>query len=162
MKKLINIAIAASLMAALTATSFAQGAGPAGGAKGGAQGQGQGKGPGGRRGGMMAMDAEVLAKLNLTESQKKDIKKLKEDTGKKMKDVFQDAKGGDREAMRDKMKGIFEGYQTGLKKILTPSQFAQFEKEMKEIRKKMGNRGPGGPGGAPPAGGKGKGKGGGL
>jgi Spy/CpxP family protein refolding chaperone len=159
MKKLLNIIVAASVMAALTATSFAQGAGPAGGGKG-APGQGQqGKGPGGRRGGLGSMDAEILAKMNLTTAQKDAIKKLKEETQKKVQDLMKDSKG-DREGMREKFKPIMEGYQAGMKKILG-AKYPEYEKAMKEMRKKFQNRGPGGPAGGPPPAGKGKGKGGG-
>jgi Spy/CpxP family protein refolding chaperone len=163
MKRIINIFIATGVMAALAVTSFAQGAGPKGGAQGGAQGKaGQGqKGPGGRRGGFGNMDAEILAKLNLTEAQKKDIKTLKEATQKKMMEMIKagGGPGGDRSAMREKLKPVMDGYQTGLKKIMTPAQFSEYEKAMKEMRKKFQNRGPGGPGAGGPGAGKGAGKG---
>ncbi len=54
---------------------------------------------------------------------------------------------------------MIEGYQTGMKKILTPKQQEEYEKALKEARKKMSAGRPGGPGaggpgaGAPPAGG---------
>ena len=104
MKKILSMFVATAMMSALAVSSFAQGAGPKGGAPG------QGKGPGGKQGkrNPMGMDAEILAKLNLTEDQKKSVKKLKEDTQKKFKEVM-DAAKGDREGAREKMKGIFEG-----------------------------------------------------
>jgi Spy/CpxP family protein refolding chaperone len=142
MKNILKIAVAMSVFAALTVSSYAQGAGPSGGAPaaGGKQGKGgkQG-GPGGRKGGMMNMDAELLAKLNLTEDQKKKVKALKEKTQADMKKIFEGAKG-DREGMREKFKPVMENYQKEMAKILTPTQMETLKKEMKEMRKKAGNK----------------------
>ena len=157
MKFNLKMIVATSIMGALTVSAFAQGAGPAGGA--GTQGKGkpgQGGPRGGGQGGMkrgMGMDTEVLAKLKLTADQSKQVKALKDKTEAKMKELMAKAKGGDREKMREEFKGVFDGYRTGLSKILTPAQQAQYKKEMAELRKKRG--GPGGPG----AGGRGAGAG---
>lgn len=181
MKNFMKLLVATMVVAAVAGSSFAQGAGP-GGKRGGAPGQGGPGGPGGpggqRRGNFMNRDAEVLAKLNLTDAQKKQVKELKSKTEEKMKEAFKGmggpgagagAKGGKGKGappaggppaggppagMREKMKEIFDGYTTGLKKILTPTQQKDYEKGMKELRAKMqkeranGGGAPGGPGGA--------------
>ncbi len=172
MKKTISIIIAAVMGMTLVTSAFAQGAGPAGGQKQGGPG-----GPGGRQGGPqggrmrmnpMQMDEPILAKLNLSGDQKKQVKNLKEQTGKKMKELMEKGqKGGDRSKMREEFRSMMKGYNDGLEKILTAPQQAQYKKEMEAARKKMreqwGNRqggpGAGGPGaGGPGKGGAGKGK----
>ncbi len=176
MKNVIKMFIATAVMGVMTVSAFAQGAGPGQGKAGGAAGAGQqgGKGQGGqRRGGMMSMDAEVLAKLNLTDGQKTKVKALKESTQKKVQELFKSmggpgaagagagkdkgagkagagGAGGNFAGMREKMKPIMDAYQSGMKAILTPPQQAAYEKGVKEAREKMkaGRGGPGGPGGA--------------
>ena len=170
MKNVIKMFVAVAIMGTMSVSAFAQGAGP-GGAKGGPAG-GQ-KGPGGqRRGGMMKLDEEVLAKLNLTADQKSKVKALKEATTKKVQELMKasgfgkpggpgaagkpggpGAAGG---GMREKMKPIMDGYTNGMKAILTPTQFTAYEKGVKEARAKMraqfGGGKPGGPGGPAGAG----------
>jgi len=175
MKKTISIIIAAVMGATLVTSAFAQGAGPAGGQKGGQKQGGPGGpgGPGGRQGGPgggmrrnpMQMDEPILAKLNLSGDQKKQVKNLKDQMGKKMKELMEKGRagGGDRSKMREEFRSMMKGYNDGLEKILTAPQQAQYKKEMEAARKKMreqwGNR-PGGPGaGGPGAGGPGAGKG---
>ena len=63
------------------------------------------------------------------------------------------------QAQRDKMKALREEYTKGLKAVLTPTQFTNYEKGMKDMMAKMRAQfggGPGGPGG-PGAAGKKKG-----
>lgn len=159
----MKLFVATAVVTAVVGSAFAQGAGPGGQSKGQTKGQAggpQGGQPGGRRGGLMKMDSEILEKLKLTDAQKKQVKELKEKTEAKMKELFAGAaKGGDRSKMREQFKPVIEGYQTGMKKILTPMQQEEYEKALKEARKKMSAGRPGGPGaggpgaGAPPAGG---------
>ena len=159
----MKLFVATAVVTAVVGSAFAQGAGPGGQSKGQNKGQAggpQGGQPGGRRGGLMKMDSEILEKLKLTDAQKKQVKELKEKTEAKMKELFAGAaKGGDRSKMREQFKPVIEGYQTGMKKILTPMQQEEYEKALKEARKKMSAGRPGGPGaggpgaGAPPAGG---------
>ncbi len=159
----MKLFVATAVVTAVVGSAFAQGAGPGGQSKGQNKGQAggpQGGQPGGRRGGLMKMDSEILEKLKLTDAQKKQVKELKEKTEAKMKELFAGAaKGGDRSKMREQFKPVIEGYQTGMKKILTPKQQEEYEKALKEARKKMSAGRPGGPGaggpgaGAPPAGG---------
>lgn len=173
MKKTISIIIAAVMGMTLVTSAFAQGAGPAGGQKQGGPGGRQGGPQGGPQGGRMRMnpmqmDEPILAKLNLSGDQKKQVKNLKEQTGKKMKELMEKGqKGGDRTKMREEFRSMMKGYNDGLEKILTAPQQAQYKKEMEAARKKMreqwGNRqggpGAGGPGaGGPGKGGAGKGK----
>jgi Spy/CpxP family protein refolding chaperone len=163
MKNFMKLFVATAVVTAVVGSAFAQGAGPGGQSKGQTKGQAggpQGGQPGGRRGGLMKMDSEILEKLKLTDAQKKQVKELKEKTEAKMKELFAGAaKGGDRSKMREQFKPVIEGYQTGMKKILTPMQQEEYEKALKEARKKMSAGRPGGPGaggpgaGAPPAGG---------
>jgi Spy/CpxP family protein refolding chaperone len=163
MKNFMKLFVATAVVTAVVGSAFAQGAGPGGQSKGQTKGQAggpQGGQPGGRRGGLMKMDSEILEKLKLTDAQKKQVKELKEKTEAKMKELFASAaKGGDRSKMREQFKPVIEGYQTGMKKILTPKQQEEYEKALKEARKKMSAGRPGGPGaggpgaGAPPAGG---------
>ena len=183
MKNVIKTFVAMAVMTALTVTAFAQGAGPGGGkgaAGGGKPGQGgPGAGAGMRRGPgmMMGMDGEVLAKLKLTKPQMDAIKKLKDDTKKKMDALragLPKPKAGERpkmdDATRTKMKGIFDGYTAGMKKTMGDAKFAEYQKLMKAAMEKMREKGgfgggrPGGPGaagaGAGAGAGKGKGKGG--
>lgn len=160
-----------------------------GGAQGGKAGGPGGPGGMRRGGGMMGMDDAVLAKLNLTADQKKKVAALKDATKKKGEEFRKSlglgagpgagkagagkagagkagaagGPGGQRIKLTDdqraKLKAIGEGYQTGLKKILTPTQQASYEKEMKAQREKMRAQfqKAGGPGAAG-AGAKGKGK----
>ncbi len=175
MKNVMKMFIATAVMGIFTVSAFAQGAGPGGqkGQAGGGNGQTERKaGGGGQRRGAMNMDGEIFAKLNLTDGQKAKIKALKESTQKKMQELMKDAggpgagagagakggKGGGFAGMREKFKPIMDSYQAGIKGILTPPQFAAYEKGMKEAREKMKKQfgAGGGPGGV---GGKGKGKG---
>ncbi len=177
MKNVIKSFVAMAVMTALTVTAFAQGAGPGGGkgqAGGGKPGQGgPGAGGGMRRGPgmMMGMDSEILAKLKLTKPQMDAVKKVKDDTKKKMDalraSMPKPAAGGERPkpdpAMRDKFKALMDGYQAGMKKAMGDAKFAEYQKMMKAAMDKMREKGgfgggrPGGPGAAGAGAGKGKG-----
>jgi DNA-binding protein YbaB len=119
---------------------------------------------------MMGMDSEILAKLKLTKPQMDAVKKVKEDTKKKMdalRGSMPKPKDGERPkmdpGMRDKFKGLMDGYQAGMKKAMGDKKFAEYQKMMKEAMDKMrekGGFGGGRPGGPGAAGGAGKGKGG--
>lgn len=169
MKNVIKLFIATAVMGVMTVSAFAQGAGPDGqkSGKGGSQTERKAGGGGQRRGGSMGMDGELLAKLNLTDGQKGKVKTLKEATQKKMEELMKTLRAGAKSdagkggpgkgggGMREKFKPIMDGYQSGMKGILTPPQMAAYEKGMKEMMEKRRKEG-GGPGGA---GAKGKGKG---
>lgn len=179
MKNVIRNFVVMAVMSALTVSAFAQGAGPGGGkgqAGGGKPGQGGPGGPGGgmRRGPgmMMGMDSEILAKLKLTKPQMDAVKKVKEDTKKKMDalrgSMPKPAAGGERPkmdpGMREKFKSLMDGYQAGMKKAMGDAKFAEYQKMMKAAMDKMREKGgfgggrPGGPGAAGgPGAGKGKG-----
>ncbi len=177
MKKMIRNFVAVAVMSALTVSVFAQGAGPGGGKgqAGGRPGQGgPGAGGGMRRGPgmMMGMDSEILAKLKLSKPQMDAVKKVKEETKKKMDALrasMPKPKEGERPkmdpGMRDKFKSLMDGYQAGMKKAMGDKKFAEYEKALKEMRAKSGfgggRPGAGGPGAGGPgaATGKGAGKG---
>jgi Spy/CpxP family protein refolding chaperone len=103
-----------------------------------------GQRPPGMRG---APNLDMLAKqLELTDEQKTKIKPILEEQAKKIKDLRADTSLL-QEDRRAKMKAIRDEVAPKMKEILTPEQFAKFEK--------MGQRrgGPqGGGAGAPPAG----------
>lgn len=97
--------------------------------------------PGARRPGL---SLDGLAKqLDLTEDQKVKIKPILEDLQKKISELRKDTSIApeDRPA---KMKEIREGVSAKLKEILTPEQFAKWEKNGPGMRR------PGGAGGPPP------------
>ena len=146
--------MAVGVAVAMIGSAFAQGAGPKGAGQGGKRGPG---GPGGmRRGGPMGFDGPVLEKLNLTASQKTQVKSLKDKLGKEAQATMEKNRGN-RDAMREAFKGFGKKYKEGLDKILTPAQQKQYKTlmkaEMEKRRKEMGNRRPGGagrPAGGPP------------
>ena len=53
-------------------------------------------------------------------------------------------KGDDKAALRGKVKEVVEGYKKGLKDILTPVQFEDYEKGMKALAKKAKDKKDGG------------------
>jgi len=140
MKKLLNVLVGSALLLALAAPAFAQDAGP----KQAKPGAGQAG-----RGNMLQQQFEELSKrLKLTADQKTKVKALNEQTMKKMQDARK-AGNGDRAAMRPKMMEIRQWQQAEMKKILTPTQQAEFDKYQKEMREKMRAQG-GRPGGQRP------------
>lgn len=174
MKKFTKFLIVTLAFGALVSASFAQAGGP-GGRPGGAGGSGRPGGPGApggpggpggqgqRRNLMHEMEQKILNQLNLTADQKAKIKKLDEDTDKKMKALMDKARAGganvDRQKVGQDMRKIMEDRKTALYKILTPAQKTKYDSlmkaEMEKFRKEH-PRGAGGPGGAgaPGAGGK--------
>jgi Spy/CpxP family protein refolding chaperone len=91
-------------------------------------------------GGMHRPNAEMIAKeLGLTDDQKTQIKAALEDTMAKFKALHDDTSlsADDKKA---KMKEIRDANQAKMKEILTPEQFAKWQKHMQQHR-------PGGPGG---------------
>ena len=143
--------------------SFGQAAGPAGGVKPAKAGKG---GPGGgmnRVNRMAEMEDKVLAKLSLTDKQKKEVVALRasqksevEALMKKyqgqMKPPVQGQKYEAPAGMREDMQKVQKEHADGMLKILGAEKFAQYKKGMEELRKSFG--GPGGAGRK--AGGKGK------
>lgn len=96
-------------------------------------------GPGGP-GGMHRPNADMIAKeLGLTDDQKTQLKAALEDTMAKMKALHDDTSlsADDKKA---KMKEIRDANQAKMKEILTPEQFAKWQKHMQQHR-------PGGPSG---------------
>lgn len=179
MKNVIKMFVAIAVMGVMSVSAFAQGAGP-GGARGPQAGGKQGGPGGGMKRGFGNRDAEVLAKLNLTDGQKAKVKALKEETQKKVQELMKSMggpggpppgkgggkpgagagagrPGGNFPGMREKFKPIMEAYNAGIKAILTPPQYAAYEKGMKEMneKRKAERDAAGGAGAA----GKGKGKG---
>ena len=166
MKKHVLMIAAALLLGAM---SFAQGAGPKGGAPGAAgQGKGQGKG-----GGMMRMggargeiEKKVFAQLGLNAAQKTKVAALQKSQQDKVKAAFAGMKPpaqgqkpdqATMQKMQATMKKLRDGYQTGLKGILTPAQYTKYQTLMKAEMDKWRKDHPGGPGGKP-GGGGGEGK----
>ncbi len=66
----------------------------------------------------------------------------------KTRDSIRTASNGDRQAMMQAMRPMMESTNAKLKAILTPEQYATYEKAMAERRQRMG--GQGGGGGTPP------------
>ncbi|MBS1705066.1 MAG: hypothetical protein JST40_04270 [Armatimonadetes bacterium] len=142
MKSILKLVSVAALAAMVIGSSFAQTPpGPRGGGKGPANGQ-----QGGQRmrgGGMMKMQQEIFAKLNLTADQKKKIEALNKKTGDAMR-ALENKKPEER---RTAMQKIREDHQNALMKILTPKQQQEYKKLMKEQMEKFRKEHPGGPGG---------------
>ena len=99
------------------------------------------------------METDLLAKLDLNHAQKVKAKLLTDGLAKKEEAMFaQRSPGGDRSAMREKMKALRDDYNAHLSKILTKGQMDKYTKMRDEMRAKMrasmgGGRGRGGPGG---------------
>ncbi len=96
---------------------------------------------------MRGPNLEMMSKmLDLTDAQKTQIKPILEEQAKEIKELRADTSLS-QEDRRAKMKTLREGLAAKLKDILTPEQFAKFQK--------MGQRRPpGGAAGAPPTGDK--------
>jgi len=164
MKKQVLMIAAALLLGAM---SFAQGAGPKGGAPGGVgQVKGQGKGGGMMRmgGGRMEVEKKVFDQLGLNASQKTKVATLQKSQQEKVKAAFagfkppaqgQKPDQATMQKMQAKMKTLREGYQTGLKGILTSAQYTKYTSLMKSEMEKWRAAHPGGPGGKGGAVGKG-------
>lgn len=143
--------LAGGLFCMTNAFSLAQGAPPPG-----APPQGRpGGGPGGR-GGMGRMTPEQRLEkmgkdLKLTDAQKKKIKPILEDSGKKMM-ALRDDQATPREQKRPKMEAIRKESNDKIMAILTKEQKAKMLKMEEENRKRMEEwrKQRGGPGAPPP------------
>ncbi len=62
----------------------------------------------------------------------------------KTRDSIRTASNGDRQAMMQAMRPMMESTNAKLKAILTPEQYAAYEKAMAERRQRMGGQGGGG------------------
>ena len=150
MKKSLKTILVAALFAGATVTAYAQAAGTTGTqtpppTKGGAKQGKQGRTAKADPMLMLKRDTEVLEKLSLTDEQKSGVKKLKSETEAKLKELMKGkTKGDDRGAMRTKVKEAVEAYKKGLEGILTPVQYADYEKGMKALTKKAKDKKDGG------------------
>ena len=146
MKKTLTILALACLTLGASLAS-AQAPGPSG-----PQGRLQGEHRGGGGGGMRMMQP-ILAKLNLTPSQKTQIDALQKQMRDQMKAEFKGqrpAPGTPPDpARRERMKAMREKFHKELMAILTPAQRKQFKQEMQEMQKKWQQEHPNGfqPGG---------------
>jgi Spy/CpxP family protein refolding chaperone len=154
MKKILTTIATLALSIALMASAMAQDPGPRGGGPGG---------PGidgGRRGGgnpkmLQKVEDEVLAKLNLSDKQKAEVKKHREKLEKTLKELKEQGgaggeargRGGNREA-GGKMKEAMDAYRDGIKAVLNDEQDKQYDKLMKEAMEKA-RKARGGEGGKP-------------
>ena len=91
--------------------------------------------------------------MDLTDDQKPKVKAALDEQMQKMSDLRKDPDfaGLSREDKMAKMKPIRDDFMSKMKEILTPDQFAKFEKMGPGMR---GNRPPGGGAGGPPPGDK--------
>lgn len=151
MNKLFLNAIVTVAALTVSAACLAQGAGPKGGPpRFGGQG-----GPGQRGGGPMQrlgkVNHEILAKLNLNGTQKRQVKVLDDHTTSKVKALMQKARAakGDRSQFRGQFRDIQKGYTEGLKGILTPAQFKKYQALRKAAMDKFRAEHPNGFGGRP-------------
>ena len=101
---------------------------------------GPGGGPGGRRGGgpgrMSSVDDDVkqLSKeLNLTDSQKTQVKAILQDQRDQMKKIMEDSSGS-REDRFSKMREIHEKSSASVRDILTDEQKTKYDKLQEERR----------------------------
>ncbi len=147
MKRSIYTLFAGILLIGTSMTALAQGAGPQ---NGGTPPPNEGKAQKGKQGKadpflLLKRDQEVLSKLNLTSEQETSVKKLKSETEAKLKEVMKGkAKKEERAQLREKVKEVVEGYKKGLEGILTPVQYADYEKGMKALAKKTKDKKDGG------------------
>lgn len=154
MKKLAVTFAALAATFAIATGAFAQAAGPRGGVPG--------QMGGGRMGGRMnagriaelqKMQAELMAKLNLTPDQKKKVDALTAKRNAKMKSLLTDAQkpGADRQKLMDTARGIRDDYNKELNKILTKDQQKKLVTARKEMMEKFRSQSGPGRGAAPKA-----------
>lgn len=105
-----------------------------------AQGPGQGR-PGGR-GGQMNMDT-LQAKLSLSDDQVEEFKAINIQMREKRRELFE-ASDGDRESMRESMRGLRDETNQQIKDILTLEQWNKYEEFLKQMRENRRNRPEGG------------------
>jgi Spy/CpxP family protein refolding chaperone len=139
MKAWKNVLVVAAV-AALSVGAFAQGAGP--GAKR------QGEGPRMQQG-QRGRFVQALEKLDLTDKQKQQIQKARDQWTKAMEDA---RKEQDREKRRTMMREAAKTFREQLDKILTAEQKKKLEAELRQMRSNRPG-GPGGPGLGPRQGG---------
>ena len=133
MKKIILLSLAAAALG-ISSSAFAQTAGPKGLAPA-SQGE---KGKLGRKE-MEKINEEILAKLDLTDDQKAKLEAHKKENAGKMKELRKGAKGGDKEATKEKVKAFRKENQEFMKNLLTKDQMRkmqQLRREAMQDRKK--------------------------
>lgn len=82
-------------------------------------------------------EREILSKLDLTETQKGQIKDMVTDLMSKLKAARQEAKGSaDKSALHEKTRGLWKEYEQSLRSILNRAQQAQYKRFHKEYREK--------------------------
>ncbi|MEA2552912.1 MAG: motif family protein [Fimbriimonadaceae bacterium] len=122
---------------------FAQQAGDAG-PQGGHMKQKQGWGPGKK---MMKERQEMLAKLGLSEVQKKQIAELDKDTAAKAKEIRSKTTQSATDTTRQQMRKLMQDHRAAMEKILTPAQNKQLREMMLAKRKEMREKNQQQPGG---------------
>ena len=85
----------------------------------------------------------ALEKLDLTSEQKEKLKPVLEDAKKKFTELREQLQGGDRAAMREKLKTLMDETRDKLKEILTSEQAEKLKTAMESVR-------PGAAAGGPP------------
>jgi periplasmic protein CpxP/Spy len=129
MKKLLALSLVVAALG-VTSSAFAQAAGPKGLAP-----ASEGKGKRLDRKEMERINEEILDKLNLTEDQKAKLKAHKEETAAKLKEARKGAKGGDKEAAKEKAKAIRKENANFMKTLLTKEQMREMQKLRREAVK---------------------------
>lgn len=100
--------------------------------------------PGGRRGPSVEQRMDRLnEELKLTDEQKPKVKAVLEATQKKRQELFTDSSTPPEER-REKARALMNEETKKMKAILTPDQFAKYEKLREQMRGKAGKRRPAG------------------
>ncbi len=86
---------------------------------------------------------QIKEAVGLNSDQEKKVYDLSLEMSKKMRTMFQENQGGDREAMREKMTTLRGEQNKKMKEILTADQWSKYEKYLEDRRSRFG----GGPGG---------------
>ena len=81
---------------------------------------------------MQKLNEEILAKLDLTDEQKSKLDAHQKEIAGKMKDLRKEAKGGDKEAVKEKMKAFRKENQSFMKNLLTKDQMRKMQKLRRE------------------------------
>ncbi len=102
-----------------------------------AQGRGQRMGPPNAEQRAKNLD-ELAAKLELTAEQKTKVSEVEETLFAEIQKV---RKEGDRESMREKMRGLRDNHAAAMKEILSEEQFKKWEEIQKEKRQNRKPRG---------------------
>jgi Spy/CpxP family protein refolding chaperone len=110
--------------------------------------------PGGPRPGAGQGMDRFAAELGLTNDQKAKLKAIVEDQRKQAQAVVADKSLKD-DQRQTKLRGLFQGTQAKIRKLLTPAQQKKFDDMQAQMRERMRQRGSaGGPGAPAPPGGK--------